>query len=151
MKTKYINIALSAIVIVTILLSSGCSSDEGGDPSPLDVQLALLENENKSWISAGGSITKDGFDVSDQFAGFKLTITGFNYKTENSLSGVWAIQGSWSFKNDQITAMERNDGVVVTIDNISSTQLVLSFTDPNGTGGRYSSISGDYVLTLVSE
>jgi len=151
MKISYITNNLPIIILLSIILISGCSKDDGGDPSPLDEQLALLENESQSWVSAGGSIVKDGFDVSDQFAGFKLTITAFDYTTENSLSGVWADQGSWTFKDDQITTLERNDGVIITIQSISSSQLVLSFTDPNGTGGRYSSIPGDYVFTLVSE
>lgn len=151
MKTKYITTALSIIVLSAITIISGCSSDDGGDPSPLDMQLALLENESKSWVLAGGSVVKDGFDVSDQFAGFKLTITGFNYTSENSLSGVWASSGTWIFKDDQITTLKRNDEVIVTINNISSTQIALSFRDPNGTGGRYSSIPGDYVFTLISE
>ena len=149
MKTKYINIALSVIVLITVLFSSGCSSDDG-EPSPLDAQLALLENGGKSWVSAGGSIIKDDFDVSSQFTGFKLTITGFGYTTENSLSGVWSNSGTWSYQNDQLTVLERNDGVVLNI-TISATDLVIIFTDPNGTGGRYSSIPGDYVFTLKSE
>jgi hypothetical protein len=151
MKTKYITTVLSIIVLSAITIISGCSSDNGEDPTPLDEQLALLENESKSWVSAGGSIIKDGFNVSDQFSGFKLTITGFNYTSENSLSGVWASSGTWDFQDGSLITLDRNDVVVVTIGNISSTQLVLSFTDSNGTGGRYSSISGDYVFTLKSE
>lgn len=151
MKTNYITTVLSVIILLSMSIISGCSKDDGGSPSPIDVQLMLLENQSKSWVLAGGTVIKDDFDVSDQFTGFKLTITGFNYTSENSLSGVWADQGTWSFKDNQITAMERNDDIIVTINNISSSQLVLSFTDPNGTGGRYSSIPGDYVFTLVSE
>lgn len=151
MKTNYITTALSVIILLSMSIISGCSKDDGGNPSPLDEQLMLLENQSKSWVLTGGSVIKDDFDVSDQFTGFKLTITGFNYMTENSLSGVWASQGTWTFKDNQVTTLERNDGILVTINNISSSQLVLSFTDPNGSGGRYSSIPGDYAFTLVSE
>lgn len=151
MKTNYITTTLSVIVLLVVTIISGCSKDDGESSSLLDEQLVLLENGGKSWILTGGSVIKDDFDVSDQFAGLKLTITGFDYMTVNSLSGVWASQGTWTFKDNQLTALERNDGVILRIDNISASQLVLSFTDPNGTGGRYSSIPGGYIFTLMSE
>jgi hypothetical protein len=152
MKTKYITTALSIIFLSAILITSGCSSDDGGsNPTPLEAQLALLENNGGSWISTGGSVTKEGYDVSGEFSGFKLTVDGFNYTTENSLSGVWASSEPWSFKNDRVTTIERNDGVIINITSINNIGLVLTFTDPSGTGGRYSSIPGDYVFSLKSE
>jgi hypothetical protein len=149
---KYVNSLLVLIVLSGVLCFTACSSEDvGDDPTPIDQQLILLENGSKSWVLAGGSVIKDDFDVTDQFNGFELTVQGFNFTTVNSLSGVWADQGSWTFVDDQITKMERNDGVVVNIQQVSSSQLTLRFSDPNGTGGRYSSIPGDYVFTLLSE
>jgi hypothetical protein len=152
MKTKYTTTALLIVFLLAMSILSGCSKDDGGSPSPMDKQQTLLENGSKSWVLVGGSVLKGDIDVSNEFAGFKLTVTGFNYVTENSPSGgVWASQGTWTFKDNQVTAIERNDGVLMTIDNISSTDLVLRFTDPDDVGGRYSSIIGDYVFTLKSE
>ncbi len=149
MNTKqYLVIGLCAMF--TFL--NGCkSSDDPVAVDPFVQQTTLLENNSKPWILSGGSITKDGYDVSSQFNGFELTITGSQYRTVNSLKDVWETQGSWSYHNNNVNVLERNDGVLLTIKLINN-ELTVSFTDPKGSsGGKLEGISGDYTFNLVSE
>ncbi|HNP17479.1 MAG TPA: hypothetical protein PKL31_03505 [Fulvivirga sp.] len=136
---------------VFILLNGCKSSDDPVAIDPFAQQTTLLENNGKPWISSGGSIIKDGYDVSSQFNGFKLSISGNQYSTVNSLKDVWGTQGSWSYHDNNINVLERNDGVLLTIKLINN-ELTITFTDPKGSsGGSLEGISGDYIFELVSE
>ena len=136
---------------VSIFLNGCKSSDDPVAADPLAQQTTLLENSNRPWVLSEGSIIKDGHDVSSQFEGFQLSISGNNYSTVNSLKDVWAAQGSWSFYDNNINVLGRNDGVLLTIKLINN-ELTISFTDPKGSsGGSMEGISGDYTFNLLSE
>jgi hypothetical protein len=136
------------IAVVLLFLSiSACKNNDPVAPDIFDRQVTLLENNGKPWVSAGGSVVKDGFDVSDQFEGFQLTFSGNNFTTTNSLPNVWPSESAWAFHNDDIDVIERADGVLMTI-TLSANTLEVKFTDPQGSSGRFRGVPGDYVFVL---
>ncbi len=146
MKYKYISIVL----IVCLAFVSGCKKSKSDDPTPLtsqEKQKTLLINNGLSWTL--GTVTKDGLDVTDQFAGFTLTIGDFTYVTENALASAWPSQGTWSFANEAGTLVDRNDGVQVTV-SVSTTSLKLTFNVAGlGDGGRVKGVDGTYIFDLI--
>lgn len=149
-KLKYM---LSATVLIAVLAISGCKSDDAdSEPDPLAQQLVALINEGSSWvIGSSGMVIKDGFDVSDQFNGFALTISDGTYNTQNSLPHVWNTQGTWEFVDSDPNRVLRNDGVELAV-RFNASNLTLIFTAPDSdTGGRTEGVAGEYQFVLVSE
>lgn len=137
---------ISIILIVGLLLVAGCKKKHD-DPTPQDNQKKLLINNGVSWTL--GSVTKDGFDVTDQFAGFKLTVGDFTYTTVNALPTAWPASGTWSFANEAGTLVDRNDGVQIAVV-VTTTSLKLTFSVTGlGDGGRIKGVNGEYVFDLV--
>ena len=142
MKNQYISILFIACTVLII----GCKSDSA-DPTPQDNQKTLLINNGLSWTL--GTVTKDGLDVTDQFAGFKLTVGDFTYTTVNALPSAWPASGSWSFANEAGTLVDRNDGVQITV-SVSTTSLKLTFNVTGlGDGGRVKGVDGTYIFDLI--
>lgn len=148
---KNLTYIFSIIFIISALSIAGCKS-ESDDPAPTDTELRLaeLQNNGLSWVVLNGGVTKDGFDVSDQFSGFKLTIGEFTFTTENSLSGAWPTSGTWEFVNENPNQILRSDGIQMIVD-YSASGLTLTFTGSGSSGGRIESVDGEYQFRLVSE
>ncbi|NJN42960.1 MAG: hypothetical protein HC811_12750 [Flammeovirgaceae bacterium] len=69
MKSTYM---LSAILLVFILIIPGCK-EETPEPDELTLQLNALM-EGSPWSLTSQGVVKDGYDVTDQFAGFMLSL-----------------------------------------------------------------------------
>ena len=96
-------------------------------------------------------VIKDGFDVTSQFAGFKLTIGNKTYSTENGLSPVWETSGTWDFQNDNPNLVLRDGETSITL-SLSGGNLTMTFMAEGATtGGRTKSVSGEYQFHLVGE
>lgn len=128
----------------------GCKS-KSVDPEPtdLDKKMEALGNNNVAWTLTGGSVEKDGFDVSSQFDGFTLAFGEFTYETENGLSSAWPAKGTWSFISDNPNKLKRDDGVEMDA-TISGTVLTLKFNVTN-VGGRGAGIDGAYTFILENK
>jgi hypothetical protein len=140
MKNKY----LIYLALFTITIISVSCKDKNTDPDPteLEIQLEALMNNNSSWGLNGGSVIKDGYDVSSQFDGFILSIGEFTYATENGLTTAWPTQGTWQFVNENPNKIKRDDGVDVDV-TVANNQLTLTFTVTD-IGGRGNGIDGVY-------
>ena len=138
------------LIVLSFSFYVGCKNDNGSDPEPdfLAEKLEELMNGGSSWTM--NSVTKDGYDVSDQFTGFVLTVGEYTYSTQNSLSSAWPSSGTWKFNDTSGTVIKRDDGTLISV-SISGTQLTLSFTATGVTGGRKASVDGDYVFVLGSQ
>jgi len=148
MKNRYLN---SLAIIAIALFSFGCDGTNptpDADPTALELQLEALMNNNNSWGLTSGTVTKDGFDVTNQFDGFELNIKEFTYTTQNSLDTAWPGSGNWEFVGENPNKIERSDGVEITV-NITGSNLSLSYTVTN-VGGKGNGIDGNYVFTLTS-
>ncbi len=147
MKNRHI---IQLALIALIAFNFGCETKtvDPTDPTDLELQLEALMNNNTAWGLNGGSVVKDGFDVTSQFDGFALSIGEFTYTTQNSLDTAWPSSGNWEFVNDNPNKILRSDGVEITV-NITGSKLILSYTVSN-IGGKTSGINGNYEFTLTS-
>ncbi len=147
MKNRHI---IHLVLIALTAFSFGCETKtvDPTDPTALELQLEALMNNNTSWGLNGGSVVKDGFDVTNQFDGFALHIGDFTYTTQNSLNTAWPSSGNWEFENDNPNKILRSDGVEIIV-NITASKLILSYTVSN-IGGKTSGINGNYEFTLTS-
>jgi hypothetical protein len=95
------------------------------------------------------TVTVDGADKLSMFTGMTLTFSATAYTSTNGVP-VWPASGNWSINTDK-TIVTRDDGVAVTIDNISETALGLSLNWSKTTlnGGRTESIPGKHVFTFT--
>lgn len=145
---KYI---FSLLLFIGLVGLTGCrkKSDDPG-PTALDLRLEELMNGGSNWVVGSSGVTKDGLDVTDQFAGFKLTIGNKTYSTVNGLSPVWEPTGTWDFQGDNPDLIVRDGSTQVTV-NLSTSALTLIFTAAGVPGGRVKSVSGEYQFHLVNE
>lgn len=124
--------------LVTVFTS--CKKD---DPDPLAQRINEL---TASWKL--GSVKNDNTDVTSQYTGFTLSVTGNNYATTKG-GNPWPESGSYEIKKDDLSKIIRSDGVVVTIDELTGSTLVLSFTYSSLTGGRTKGVTGNFTFSLI--
>jgi len=138
------------IIISTALITQGCKpkSVEPKEKTALELQLEALMNNGTSWGLNGGTVMKDDYDVTSQFAGFTLTIGEFTYTTQNALATTWPSTGTWQFVNDNPSKVVRDDGIEIDV-TPSNGQLKLSFSVTN-LGGKITGINGIYEFFLTS-
>lgn len=140
------------IIGLSILIFTRCNkNDSSTEPNETDAQLTALLNNGKNWVLSNTGVKKDGYDVTDEFFGFVLTIGNKVYSSVNGLRPVWPSTGSWSFQDNNPNKIVRDDGTVITL-NLSSGNLIMTFTaDGVSTGGKTESVSGEYEFHLISE
>ena len=148
MKTSYITYLLFIALAIVTFNCKTKTADPDPEPTALELQLESLMNNNTSWGLTGGSVLKDGYDVTSQFSGFTLNIGEFTYTTENGLLTAWPSTGTWQFVNDNPNKVIRGDGVEIDVA-IANNQLTLTFS-VTGIGGRVKGINGTYTFTLTS-
>lgn len=130
-----------------LLFVSGCKGkSEDPKPSKQDEVQAILISGN--WRIQ--TVTVDGVDETDIYENLTLRFTATNYTSTNGLP-VWPASGTWVFANDEATAFERNDGMLVEILEATSTSLKLGLAWDETTigSGRASSVEGDHVFSFV--
>jgi hypothetical protein len=143
---------LTIALVFALLVFTACKNDDL-DPkaAALNEQLNALMNGGSSWVlGSTGSVMKDGVDVSNQFAGFKLTIGSKTYTTQNSLRHVWDSSGTWDFIGDDPDQILTDDGTEISV-SLSDSSLILTFNAGSSEAGRANSVSGEYVFRLISE
>lgn len=147
MKKQYIQnwvsrLAFSLIVLLSISLSS-CKDDETPSPSAKDIATEKLIAS--TWKMT--KVTVDGVDQTSVYKDLTLTFTNTNYSSTNG-KVIWPASGSWLFENDLATSIKRNDGLVMSVENLTDTALRLGLdweTTSIGTG-RVLSIKGKHVF-----
>ena len=143
-------IVKSTIGIMTLsgmLLLSHCGTKS--DPTPVVTEPQRVTSLLKTGTWKVQSVSVDGTDQSALFKNFTLSFTDAGFATVNG-TAVWPASGTWKFFNDQATSFTRDDGLVVTIQNVSSTQLIISLVWTKTTlgPGRVGSVKGTTVFTL---
>ncbi|OEK01276.1 hypothetical protein BFP97_07010 [Roseivirga sp. 4D4] len=132
----YASIALFCLVL-------GCKDD---DPSPSEQRLIDL---TATWNVS--SVINDGTNVSDQFTGFSLTVSGDKtYATVNG-GNPWPASGTFDLNPDDLDTFIRDDNVEVSIVEITATALSLSFQMSNVRSVRSgtSGITGSFTFNLT--
>lgn len=119
---------------------NSCKKD---DPDPLAQRINEL---TASWKL--GSVKNDNADVTSQYTGFTLSVSGNNYITTKG-GNPWPESGSYEIRKDDLSKIIRSDGVTITIDEITTSTLVLSFNYSNLTGGRTKGVTGNFTFSLI--
>ena len=151
METKKYILYITLILIGLVVES--CKKDE--DPSPVD----LRKNElSATWeVGIDGSVILDNNNVTSYFSDFALTVnTDFSYSTVGlTTPNPWVLEGSWEFASDtdgnvDLNKIVRDDGLIVTIGNLSDYDLQLSFIHDASVHltGRISNVTGQYTFQL---
>ena len=138
---KRINQSLLCMA-VCILLSCGADT-----PTPETERIAKLLSEG-AWTLH--SATVDDVDKLSLYSGLSITFTETTFTTTNG--GVqWPSSGTWEFTDATAKVVERNDGLLITLEEVSTTLAVISFQwdDTTFEEGRISSLGGEHVFTFV--
>jgi len=144
---------LSALIIISLAIFSGCGSDEASKKSPEETQLKKLK---KTWNIVSAEL--DDVSRTADFTGFKLTIEGTYDKNASagdfpydfSVSGSrpdpspWAATGNWEFGTSAETQIVRDDNVGITYSINSSGELSMTFqcVSCNYPGSRVGQVNG---------
>ncbi|MFM9837453.1 MAG: hypothetical protein ACKVOQ_04270 [Cyclobacteriaceae bacterium] len=124
--------------IAALMLCAGCKK------SSTDPQPDLLTK--KTWTVS--SVVVDGVDKTSLFANMTLNFSDKTYTTTNG-GGAWLASGTWTYATSSTTVITRNDGLQITIDELTETKLKLSFDWAKTTfGGRIQSVGGKNVFTF---
>lgn len=141
MKIK--NTSLASVLCLTfIMLFTACSEEE---PAPSDAVLSKLKS--KTWNVS--SVQVDGVDQTTLFAGMTLTFTVKDYQV-NPANAIWPASGTWQFTDKEGTVITRNDGLEITVAEITESSLKLSLQWSKNTfgAGRIASVSGQHLFTF---
>jgi hypothetical protein len=94
------------------------------------------------------TVAIDGIDKTSLFANMTLTLADKTYTSTNG-GGAWPATGTWAYATNSTTVITRNDGLQITIDEITDSKLKLSFDWAKSTfGGRVNSVGGKNVFTF---
>jgi hypothetical protein len=143
---KNINIAASLFVIIGLLFLASCKKD---DPEPETARIQKLLAAN-AWVIQ--TVTVNEIDQTNLFAGLTLSFTKTNYSTTNG-GVVWPASGTWGFVDETAKIIERNDGLRITITEVTNTSLKLALTWSTTTlgGGRTASVAGDHEFSFIKD
>jgi hypothetical protein len=142
-KMKLIVSLMAVAIAIAGMLS--CESD---DPK-LDAQAQFIKGLSGTWTVAGGSVTRDGADVTEFFSGMTITFAADrSYTVANAVVPIWAPDGTFTLeKNSNSFNIIRDDGVVITVSQLQANSVTLSFSYMAPLG-RAKSISGEFVFNL---
>ena len=138
------SIIFSVTLTLFIFVISGCKP--GAEPTATAAMLQKIMA--KTWVIK--TETVDGTDETSLFSGMTLNFTATSYTTTNG-GVMWPSNGTWQFTDETATAIKRNDGLMISIDEATETSLSLSFTWATttfGQGGRVESVAGKHVFTF---
>ena len=138
---------LTVVTLVAVLMLSNCGGKSDPAPSTSETQRVTGLMKTGTWKII--KVTVDGVDQTVLFKNFTISFGDANFTTVNG-TVVWPPSGTWKFVNDQATSFTRDDGLVVTIQSISSTSFIMSLVWTKTTlgPGRLQSIKGTTVFTM---
>ena len=134
------------LAVSSLLLTTSCK--KSNDPSPSDITSQQLTSS--TWkVSV---VTVDGTDQTTLFKNMTLKFTATTYATTNG-GVVWPASGTWTFVNESATAIKREDGLEVTLADVSEAgfRMTLVWSKSTLGSGRLSSVAGTHVFTLVKQ
>ncbi len=162
---KRINFLLTAGLLVSLLVYSGCGGSS--DPEPPSASEERLSALTGTWNATANSITRDGTPDAS-YDNFSITFGGTNNADKTNVSGTATTNdvtgtypsGSWQFNGTNINSIVRdgtNSGSItmtanLTGDGSAGSTLVLSFTlNADGSGSRVAGLTGAWVFTLTKQ
>lgn len=119
-KRKLMSLLTVASVLALTLSLDSCKSD---DLSPSTKESAAKLLTSASWKVQ--SVTIDGIDKTSVFSGLILSFTTSSFTAING-DPVWPASGTWNFLDEEAKIIERNDGLEITVSEISENKLGLT-------------------------
>ncbi|MBX7127069.1 MAG: hypothetical protein K1X47_15345 [Cyclobacteriaceae bacterium] len=135
--------AITLLALVGLVALESCKKSE---TSAKDKAADLLTAS--AWKVQ--SVTIDANDQTSKFSGLSLTFSKSGSFTSVNGAIVWPASGTWNFSDAEATHILRDDGVEVTVQQLTSTTLITSLTWSKSTyqQGRVTSVSGKHVFTF---
>lgn len=140
--------AVTCITLVAIFLNlfffAACRNDDSPQLETDKIRQTLTSG---TWIIQ--SVTIDGVDNTDMYAGLTLTFTNSGFTVTNA-GVVWPSTGVWTFPDETGKRILRGDDLLIEVREINDSRLVLAlnWTSTTFGPGRISSISGEHVFTF---
>lgn len=110
-------------ILLAAALFAGCKGD---DPQPETQRVQKLLSSG-TWQT--DQVWVDETDQTSFFTGLTLSFTKDTYSTTNG-KAVWPASGTWEFADDSADKIIRDDGIEVTVLEVTKTSLKLSLTNP---------------------
>jgi hypothetical protein len=168
MKMKLQQRLLTILGIFSIALLASCGSDGGSGTAPEKIALANLSG---TWNISSADLDGSAGDETDDFTGFKLTISGtfdsenpegpydFDVTGNQPVLSPWPQApdgngGTWTFgaePDENAGLMARNDGTGMTYTINDSGQLTITF-DYTGDGypaAKLAQVEGDWTFVFT--
>lgn len=148
-------IVASYILAISAFAFQLQSCGSKGDPTPQQTEAKKNQEILTSAGSSGSggwkaqSVLVDGVDDTSIYSNLKLSFSDTEFASTNGGS-VWPTSGTWKFTDDSGQTIERGDGLLIGVDEITSNSLTLSLTWTETTlgPGRIKSTSGKHVFKL---
>ncbi|MGW8122345.1 hypothetical protein ACV07N_06755 [Roseivirga echinicomitans] len=138
---------LRAVIFIMLagLLSTACRSKDDSPAAPTEQELTYEKLAGQWSIPATGGIMVDGVDRSANYQGFQLSFTEKGYTTTNA-GNLFKATGTWNWANTStVNELTLDDGKAISIQSLSTSQFVFSFTK---TGSIKAGSSGSYTITV---
>ncbi|HZX75499.1 MAG TPA: hypothetical protein VFE57_13825 [Cyclobacteriaceae bacterium] len=143
MKAAQFRFSSVAITFCFLILFS-CGKN---DPKPSEVERVTELLQGNAWTIKNVKVDDV---VLDMYANLKVTFTREGTYTSVNGGVIWPASGTWKFKDENATAMIRQDDLEIGIQSIDASSLTVTFTwkDDVYVEGRTSAVSGKHVMTL---
>lgn len=141
---KRLKMVVNATMLVALLIMAACVGDDPSQPETERI-MELLTNGN--WQMQ--NVRVDNTDRTLLYKNLSLAFAEGNYTTTNG-GTIWPASGTWSFTDETAKTILRSDGVIISLGEVTSTSLVLSFDWASSTigAGREQSVKGAHVFTF---
>lgn len=134
---------LTLLSVPFLLVLPACDDDPTAEEK-------FMEQISYTWSAT--VITLDGAALTGSFENFSITFKNDKtFTTQNGNAPIWPASGSFTLATASSTPgfnLNRSDGVLVTVEELSSNALVLSL-QYTAAGGRTASVSGAYEFQLM--
>ena len=144
MKSKFL-ICLSIGCLCSLIYLVSCGN-KGDDPSPVDEMRTVLTSG--TWNLQTVSVV--GVDQTAVYTGLTLRFTNTNFTATNGRV-IWPASGTWQFSDETGKIIQRNDGLLITIETAISSNLVLKLDWDETTlgSGRVASVEGAHTFNFT--
>lgn len=141
------------LVLAVGIMVLGCKKSKDDEVDP---EQETIDKLSFTWQSS--AVTLDGDDRTADFTGFTLTITnGKQYQAANVdalYQSVWPSSGTWDFKDSgsaipDLTTVIRDGSLEISIDLLTETEMILSFTFVTGGLEGTTSTEGNYIFSFT--
>ena len=140
-------LVITSSLLMLALVFTSCGSDDDPETTNVDPQTFIV----KTWkLSGGGTIEKDGTDVSADYTGLELTFVSAGTYTSKNGGLLFRSSGTWRWKSTDATVLLLDGELEVNVKEITATNFHSQFnlSEDYAAGGRSKGVIGPYEVTL---